>query len=100
MSIDNYTLSKSADQDLEDIFDYTEQEFGLDQAINYLNDLEVLFGQLALNPELGRERNEIKLELRSITKNSHVIFYRVMTESVMIIRVLHGSRDMIKFLDE
>jgi toxin ParE1/3/4 len=66
MTIDRYALSKPADKDLEDIFDYTEEEFGLDQAINYLNDLEILFGQLVVNPELGRERNEIKSGLRSM----------------------------------
>lgn len=100
MTIDRYTLSKPADQDLEHIFDYTEEEFGIDQALNYLNDLEILFDQLVINPELGRERNKIKPGLRSIPKTSHVIFYRIMPNNIRIIRVLHGSRDLIKFLDE
>ena len=43
MAIDHYKLSESADQDLEDIFDYTEVEFGMDQAISYLSDLEIVF---------------------------------------------------------
>jgi toxin ParE1/3/4 len=100
MTLDHYTLSKPADQDLENIFDYTEEEFSLDQAINYLNDLEILFDQLVVNPELGRDRSEIKSGLRSIPKTSHVIFYRIMPDNIRIIRVLHGSRDLIKFLDE
>ena len=32
----HYELSPEADNDLEEIFDYTEREFGLDQAIAYV----------------------------------------------------------------
>ncbi len=100
MTVDCYKLSKPADQDLEDILDYTEAEFGIDQAISYLNDLEIVFNQLVVNPELGRERNEIKSGLRSMPKTSHVIFYRIRPDHIRIIRVLHGSKDLIKFLDK
>ena len=75
MAIERYALSKPADKDL-----------------------EAVFQQLIANPELGRERNEIKTELRSIPKSSHVIFYRIMNDHIKIIRVLHGSRDILKFL--
>lgn len=98
MFIERYELSKPADQDLEDIFEYTEIEFGIDQAIEYLNGLESGFEQLIVNPELGRTRNDIKTGLRSISRSSHIIFYRLMSDHVKIVRVLHGSRDMINFL--
>jgi len=53
-----YELSPEADQDLEDIFDYTEREFGIDQAIEYLSGLDGIFTKLVHNPELGKERDE------------------------------------------
>ena len=96
----HYVLSQSADHDLEDIFDYTVQEFGMDQAVSYLNGLDELFHMLLDNPELGRLRPELKAGLRSIAKEAHVVFYSVNSDHIRIIRVLHGSRDMINFLGE
>lgn len=94
----HYVLSQSADHDLEDIFDYTVQGFGTDQAVSYLNGLDELFHMLLDNPELGRLRPELTEGLRSIAKEAHVVFYSVNGDHIRIIRVLRGSRDMINFL--
>lgn len=93
-----YELSVKADKDIEDIFDYTTEEFGPDQAVLYVSGFESIFTELTLNPELGRERPEIRQELRSIAKDSHIIFYRVLIDRIRIVRILHGSRDLPKFL--
>lgn len=34
----------------------------------------------------------------NITPNSHIIFYRICTDHIRIVRVLHGSRDLPQFL--
>ncbi len=91
-----YELSSEADQDISDIFDYTEVEFGLDQAVSYVTALDECFCQLVENPELGRERDEIREELRSISSGSHVVFYRIFKDRICIVRILHGSRDLPK----
>lgn len=96
--ISRYLLSTEAEADLSDIFDYTEREFGGAQASGYLLELEAVFNQLVVNPKLGRERSEIRTHLRSILHSSHVIFYRVLTDHIRIIRVLHTSRDIARFL--
>lgn len=93
-SIASYELSQEAEQDLSDIFDYTEIEFGLDQAVQYLKDLDSCFILLSNNPSIGRERIEIREELYSFISKSHVVFYRVLTDRLRIIRILHGSRDL------
>jgi toxin ParE1/3/4 len=92
--MDAYELSQEAEQDLSTIFDYTEKEFGTTQAIDYLLAIEEIFQALIHNPELGRTRNEIRKDLRSITSNSHSIFYRILDKRIRIVRVLHGSRDL------
>lgn len=94
--ISHFELALPADEDLEDIFNYTDEEYGLDQAVKYLNELEHVFEQLVENPELGRERNEIKKDLRSFPKGAHVVFYRILTKHIRIVRILHGSRDLPK----
>ncbi len=93
-----YELSQEADKDLEDIFDYTVAKFGLDQAVIYVSGFEVTFENLCNNPMSGRERNEIRTELRSILKESHVVFYRILKSKIRIIRILHNSRDVTKFI--
>ena len=89
-----YELSTEADQDISDIFDYTESEFGLDQAVAYVSAFDECFSQLLDNPKLGRERTEIRKALRSINHEAHVVFYRILSDRIRIVRILHGSRDL------
>ncbi len=91
-----YELSAEADGDLEEIFDYTEHEFGMDQAVKYVSAFGDVFEQLLENPQIGRERKEIRNGLRSTIKDKHVVFYRILKDRVRIVRVLHGSRDLPK----
>jgi len=93
-----YELSVEADKDIEDIFDFTEEEYGLDQAVTYVNAFDDTFADLLENPQLGRTRSEIRKGLRSISKESHVIFYRILKDRIRVVRVLHGNRDLLKFL--
>ena len=93
-----YEFSPEADGDLEDIFDYTEREFGIDQGIEYLSGFEGMFTKIVDNPELGKEREEIREGLRSLLKEKHVVFYRILANRIRIVRILHGSRDLRTFL--
>jgi len=94
----DYHLSIAVEQDIGEIYDYGVYRFGMDQAVKYLMELDLVFTQIVKNPDLGKKRDEIKVGLRSLPKNSHVIFYRLLEDSIRIVRVLHGSRDLIKFL--
>jgi toxin ParE1/3/4 len=99
MQTKGYRLSLAADKDLEDIFDYTSDEFSSNQAVKYLSELESLFQEFCRNPEIGKRRNEIKLDLRSFPYQSHIVFYRILPDFIRIVRVLHGSRDIPRFFD-
>ena len=92
----HYKLSLEADIDLNEIFDYSEEAHGFNQAVEYLHDLEALFNTLALNPKIGRKRPEIKEELYSISEQAHIVFYRIMDTHIRIVRVLHGQKDIPK----
>jgi len=92
-----YELSFEADQDISDIFDYTENEFGLDQAVAYVSGFDECFAQLLDNPELGRRRDEIRENLRSFNHEAHVVFYRILKGHIRIVRVLYGSCDLPKY---
>jgi toxin ParE1/3/4 len=94
----SYELSQEADKDLQDIFDFTAERFGTDQAVEYLVGLEELFYALCAHPHTGRTRNEIRSGLRSSSHRSHTVFYRIIAKKIRIVRVLHSSRDILRFL--
>ncbi len=98
MSLSEYKLTQEADNDLDQIFDYTEIEFGFDQAVRYLTEMRMLFDKLVVTPQLGRTRIELKPHLFSITHKKHIIFYSIEPDRILIIRILHSSRDLPKFL--
>jgi len=97
-NLNYYRLSKEADHDLDAIFDYTEMEFGFDQAITYLSDLDIVFESLIKNPEIGRKRDELRFGLYSIVEQEHTIFYRIIDDYIRIVRVLHGHKDIPRYL--
>jgi len=94
----SYELTLEADNDLQDIYDYTAEQFGAEQATKYLMGLEDLFYILCHHPQSGRMRNEIRKGVRSISYVSHIVFYRVIERHIRIVRILHASRDLPKFL--
>lgn len=93
-----YILSEQAEKDIEEIFDFGEYKFGFSQAIKYLSDLQNQITAIAVNPEIGKKRNEIKIGLYSMPYSSHVIFYRILDDHIRIVRILFGGRDLVKFL--
>jgi toxin ParE1/3/4 len=53
------------------------------------------FFLLAIYPHLGRRRDEdLRPGLRSFPVGEYAIIYRVETEDVLILHVIHGSRDI------
>ena len=89
-----YELSQDADQDIDEIFEYTKAAYGLSQAIQYLTEIEQVITKLLNNPGLGRNRDEIKKGLRSIPKGDHIIFYNQTTDRIRVVRILHGRKDV------
>ncbi len=96
----SFELSLVADQDLQDIFDYTFEEFGIDQAVDYVSSFDQAFENIIQNPEIGRKRDEIKEGLRSVLKEQHTVFYRLLDNRIRIVRILHASRDVPRLFED
>ncbi|MFT4532877.1 MAG: toxin ParE1/3/4 [Saprospiraceae bacterium] len=92
-----YELSFEAVDDLENIFENTYYQLGYDQATKYLDSFDAFFYDLCLHPYIGILRDELLAELRSINHQSHLIFYRLKDNKIIIIRILHGSRDLPRY---
>lgn len=89
----DYEISKEADIDVDKIFEFTVLEFGYLQAIQYHEEFMHLFNQLVDFPFEGKPRKELQRGIRSVTKGSHIVFYKNNNEKIFIVRILHHSQD-------
>lgn len=89
-------LSLEADHDLEHIYEYALAKFGVEQAVSYVISFDNVFEKLLADPHLGRKRPEIFKDLRSIVKEDHIVFYRILEDRIRIVRILSARRDLPK----
>lgn len=94
-----YKLSEAAVIDLSDIYDYTISEIGKNQADSYLTGIEEKILMLLNQQTTGRNRDEIRKDLKSINFSKHVIFYSFTKGTILIVRILHIRRDIPKQFD-
>lgn len=93
-----YKTTTRANEDIIDIYVHGAHEFGTGQAENYHQALVELFGILANNPFIARERQEFRPPVRLHFYKAHAIVYRIMSDHILIIRVLHGRQDWERHL--
>jgi toxin ParE1/3/4 len=89
----DYIITPRAEKDIDEILIFIATD-NLDAAIRFQERLSNRFEMLAENPKSGRERAEIKQDLRSFPEGNYLIFYREWAGIVAIVRVLHGARDL------
>ena len=86
-------IAPAAKADLKEIYQYGLRQWGQAQSDSYLENLKDHFWSLTEQPLMGVERPELLPGLRTLPIESHALFYRVTTDTVEIIRVLHGRQD-------
>ncbi|WP_432324254.1 type II toxin-antitoxin system RelE/ParE family toxin [Yersinia enterocolitica] len=89
-----YKLSELADEDIYNIVSYTIRHFGVIQAKLYHENLAKVFELLAKNLELGAECNWICSDMRRFQYKKHGIYYIMLSDDILIARVLHQSIDI------
>lgn len=82
-------LSEFADQDLRDIFEWSDRQFGWAQAERYVDALIVRMEQAAEQPMLGRPYPDLPGGVRRITQGNHIFYYRGIDTGIRVLRVLH-----------
>ena len=88
-----WRLSRRAEEDLEAVWLYGAERFGVDQANRMLDRFEAEFRRLAGQPRSGRQRDEIKPGLRSVPLENYLILYRIVSPGIRIIRVWDGRQN-------
>jgi toxin ParE1/3/4 len=90
--LSTYRLGPKGTSDLAEIFDYTVDTWGEQQAENYIDELASCFQLLADSPGLGRACDRIFPGIRRFELGKHVIFYKPGRSGIIVARVLHQSR--------
>jgi toxin ParE1/3/4 len=90
---DRYVLSPGAQSDLDDIWTYTEDKWGIDQAELYIRQLRQHIETVAAQPAIGRACFEVRAGYHKYRAGSHLLFYRLTSQGIDIIRILHKRMD-------
>ena len=94
-----YSLRQQAQADLESIWVYSYQEWGVEQADQYIRSLLSRFTWLSENPRLGKQRTEIKAGYFCFPEGMHLIFYKITQNGIDIIGVPHQNMDIVSYFD-
>lgn len=94
-----YSLRQQAQADLESIWIYSYQEWGAEQADQYIRSLLSRFTWLSENPRLGKQRTEIKAGYFCFPEGMHLIFYKITQNGIDIIGVPHQNMDIVSYFD-
>lgn len=93
-----YRLSPKAQRDLEAIFDYTVEQWGLSQALRYTDLIEATLAKLAEAPQQSQDSIFIRLGYRRRRVEQHTIYFRPTSYGIEIIRILHQRMDSTRHL--
>jgi toxin ParE1/3/4 len=89
-------LTRAAKADLLEIWAFiaVESESAADRLLDRLNGA---IENVALHPDMGRERPDLAAGLRSHPVERYILFYQPHPDDIEVVRVLHSSRDIGAF---
>jgi toxin ParE1/3/4 len=86
-----FQYSPLAESDLDDISAWSLKQFGADQTEAYLLGIEQACVEIARNPLRARLHQGRKPGVRRVEHRSHVIFYELTDDGILIGRILHKN---------
>ena len=93
-------LSEAAQADLIEIRLFSNREFGAGQTDHYMRGFSTTFRRIRDFPRLGTSIDGFDIDLRCVVHRSHRIFYSVEGSRLVVVRILHHSRDVSKHLPQ
>ncbi|CAM8657152.1 ParE Plasmid stabilization system protein [Burkholderiales bacterium] len=88
-----YRLTPAAERDLEGIWIYTAQQWGVEQADRYIDLLTASYTDLAGSPMTAPSCEHIRVGYRRWRVERHMIYFRVTEYGIVVVRVLHDRMD-------
>jgi len=93
-------ITNAALADLRAIRDYTLDQWGERQEAIYINEMWAKFEEMASHPEHFRERKDLFPGCRIAVQGQHIILFKVDSESLQVVRVLHSAMDFKRHISE
>ena len=88
------TITPTASRDIESILDYLAEKVSIEKAEQILEKINSKLQLLVKFPQIGRRRDELYPGLRSVPLGDYLIFYRLVSEGIEVMRVVGGYRDL------
>lgn len=95
-----YRFTPDALSDLIEIRRFTVKQWGVAQSQKYTSELRKTIHLLTETPSLGRYRPDVGSEVLSFSHASHVIYYRVHEQQLVVFGVLHKRMVPLNHLTE
>lgn len=92
-SLAEVRLSPRAQRDLEDVFDYSVAQWGVTQAMRYIDRIEAVCADLADAPQRAQSCDAIRPGYRRRSVEQHVIYFRPTPYGIAVVRILHQRMD-------
>lgn len=90
-------FSPAAEADIDDIWDYSAENWGPDQADRYIDEIRDACRALAAGRKRGRPV-DVRPGYLKCSTGSHMLYFRDHGELLEIIRVLHDRQDIGRHL--
>ena len=94
----DYRLSPAAQRDLDDIWDYTNAQWGHDQANRYLLSIKNACQVLAQAPQHAQAIDHIRQGYRRRSVERHIVYFRITNSGIVIVRILHQHMDAMRHI--
>jgi|WetSurMetagenome_2_1015567.scaffolds.fasta_scaffold308757_1 toxin ParE1/3/4 len=95
-----FFLGPVAERELDEIWLYIARASGsLEAADRVIDSISECCALLGINPRIGRQRVDLRPDLRSFVVGEYVVIYRIQEDDALILHVMHGSRDIENLLD-
>jgi toxin ParE1/3/4 len=91
-------ITQSARDDLENIAQYTFQNFGALQVNRYMTALFNSLDKLTTLPTIGRARSDLPDGYQMHAVGKHIIIYHVHHSQLIVMRILHERMDILRHL--
>ena len=89
-----YLLTPAARADLDDIWDYSETNWGTVQAETYVRAIDAACRGLHTGASVSQSADNIREGYRKAYVGRHVLFYRQGDDGIVIVRILHQRMDI------
>lgn len=88
-------LRQKAIDDLNDIWNYTFEQWSEAQADKYYATIKLACNGIGENPDIGRKYVGISENLLGLKSGKHIIFYQLISnDEIEVIRILHERMDL------